>query len=83
MKPSNRSTPLARRGLRAVRQRRGDGQPEMDEQRDGLAKHGEIFVKRVDLAADPVQAARHGRLQPIPRIAGQEGSGSGLDDGGF
>lgn len=71
----------AGRVLGAVRQWRRHRQPEMDEQGKGLAEHGEIFVKRADLSTYLVEAARHGRFQPIGCVARQEGCDRRLDDG--
>lgn len=69
MKPSNRSAPLARCDLRDLRHRRGEGQPEADEQCQSLAEHGEILVQCADLTAEPVEAAGHGGFEILGRIA--------------
>ena len=42
----------------------------MDELRDRLAEDGEIQVERVDLAAELIQAARHGGFKLVGGIAG-------------
>lgn len=71
------------RCLGAVGQRRGDGQPEADKQRQGFGDDGNVFVQPVDLAPDLVHAAGKHRLQPLGSVGRQKRRDGRLDHGGF
>ena len=62
-----------RRGLCVARQRRRDGQPEADEQRERFGRYADIALEPLDLPGQPIETAGEGGLAPIRAVRRQEG----------
>src|SRR5215475_1549093 len=67
-------------GLRITWQRRRYGQPEADEQRQGLDRDSDIALNPLDLPRQAVEAPGKSGLPPVSAIRRQEGSDCRLHD---
>jgi hypothetical protein len=63
----------------AGRRRRG-GEPESDEESEGLRRDSQVALKTFGLAGETIETSREGSLESICRVGGEKRSDRGLDD---
>jgi hypothetical protein len=69
--------------IRSGGRRRGGGEPEPDEESEGLRRDSQVTLKTFGLAGKTIEAAREGSLESIGRVGGEKRSDRGLDDNRF